>query len=291
LANLLMQAAVDGILIGLVYAVIAIGLSLALGVLGVINVSHSAFIMLGSFFALGMLTFLRLDPVISFVIAIPVFFGAGALVHRLLIRRVERAPATIGILILFGLMVVIETAGILAWTTDTRVITVGYSNVHAAVGPLTIAWVRVIAGALSLALTAAIFAFLRFTMTGRAVLAVAQNRDAATMLGIDAGRLSTVVFGLGIGAAGAGGVAVAMIFPFAPQDQIQWLAWSFLVVVLGGLGRVENTLLAGLVIGLIQSFAGALLPFSDVYLLLYLLLFAILIVRGQGLSGVRRREL
>ncbi|HVB52937.1 MAG TPA: branched-chain amino acid ABC transporter permease [Candidatus Acidoferrales bacterium] len=289
--NLLLQAAVDGILIGLVYAVMSVGLSLSMGILGVLNVSHSAFIMLGSFFALGMLVFLHLDPVIAFVLAVPLFFVVGAAVHRLLIRRVERAPATIGILILFGLMVVIETGGILAWTTDTRVLTTGYTNLHFALGPLTIGWVQVLAGLLALALTGAIYAFLRFTMNGRAILAMAQNRDAAAMLGMDTDRLAMIVFGIGIGAAGAGGVAIAMIFPFDPQDQIQWLSWAFLVVVLGGLGRVENTLLAGLVIGLIQSLAGTLLPFRYVYLILYLLLFAILVVRGEGLSGVRRRAL
>ncbi|HZV50912.1 MAG TPA: branched-chain amino acid ABC transporter permease [Candidatus Dormibacteraeota bacterium] len=289
--SLLLQAAVDGILLGLIYTIMALGLSLILGVLGVINVAHSVFIMLGSFFALGLLTLLHLDPAVSFVLSVPVFFLAGAAVYRLLIQRVQRAPATIGILVLFGLMVVVETAGILLWTTDTRVITVGYSNLRLSAGPVTVNGARLVAGGLSLLATAAAYWFLKRTLTGRAVVAMADNRDAASVLGMDVDRLSMLIFGLGIAAAGAGGVAIGMTFPFAPQDHIQWLAWAFLIVIVGGLGRVESTLLGGLVIGLVQTLAGVLLPFSWVFLLMYLLLLVLLIVRGQGLAGARRREL
>src|SRR5579884_2069037 len=287
--SLLLQAVVDGILLGLIYTIMALGLSLILGVLGVINVAHSVFIMLGSFFALGLLTLLHLDPAVSFVLSVPVFFLAGAAVYRLLIQRVQRAPATIGILVLFGLMVVVETAGILLWTTDTRVITVGYSNLRLSAGPVTVNGARLVAAGLSLLATAGAYGFLKRTLTGRAVLAMADNRDAASVLGMDVGRLSMLIFGLGIAAAGAGGVAIGMTFPFAPQDHIQWLAWAFLIV--GGLGRVESTLLGGLVIGLVQTLAGALLPFSWVFLLMYVLLLVLLIVRGQGLAGAQRREL
>jgi branched-chain amino acid transport system permease protein len=289
--SLLLQAVVDGILLGLIYTIMALGLSLILGVLGVINVAHSVFIMLGSFFALGLLTFLHLDPAVAFVLSTPVFFLAGAAVYRLLIQRVQRAPATIGILVLFGLMVVVETAGILLWTTDTRVITVGYSNLRLSAGPVTVNGARLVAAGLSLLATAGAYGFLKRTLTGRAVLAMADNRDAASVLGMDVGRLSMLIFGLGIAAAGAGGVAISMTFPFAPQDHIQWLAWAFLIVIVGGLGRVESTLLGGLVIGLVQTLAGALLPFSWVFLLMYVLLLVLLIVRGQGLAGAQRREL
>src|SRR5579884_3093026 len=161
--SLLLQAVVDGILLGLIYTIMILGL------LGVINVAHSVFIMLGSFFALGLLTFLHLDPAVAFVLSTPVFFLAGAAVYRLLIQRVQRAPATIGILVLFGLMVVVETAGILLWTTDTRVITVGYSNLRLSAGPVTVNGARLVAGGLSLLATAAAYWFLKRTLTGRAV--------------------------------------------------------------------------------------------------------------------------
>src|SRR5581483_2281558 len=121
--------------------------------------------------------------------------------------------------------------------------------------------------------------------------AMGQNRDAALSVGIDVRKLSAVMFGLGIACAGAAGVALAMVFPFSPNTQVQWLAWAFLVVILGGLGTVENTLFAGMAVGLIQTVCTALLPFDYVYLALYVLLAAILIVRREGLSRTMRRAI
>ena len=131
-----------------------------------------------------------------------------------------------------------------------------------------------IAGFLALLLIALFWAFLKFTLTGRAIRAMGQDRDAAS-----------------IACAGAAEVALAMVVPFSPNTQVQWLAWAFLVVILGGLGKVENTLAAGLVVGLIQTVCTALLPFDYVYLVLYLLLAAILILRREGLSRAARRAI
>jgi branched-chain amino acid transport system permease protein len=118
-----------------------------------------------------------------------------------------------------------------------------------------------------------------------------QSREAAIALGINVRRLSAIMFGLGIACAGAAGVALAMLFPFSPNTQVQWLAWAFLVFILGGLGGVGNTLLAGIVVGLIQMSAAAFLPFDYVYLILYVALAAILVVCREGLSGARRRAI
>lgn len=282
---------VDGVLLGLVYAIAALGLSLIMGVMGIINVAHSAFIMLGSFLALGLLAWAHIDPIASFFIALPIFFVLGVATYRLIVTRVERAHQTQGLIAMFGLMVLIENLGTIAWTTDTRVITVGYSNANVTLGPLLIADAPLIAGALALFLIAGFRLFLHSTLIGRAIRAMGQNRDAALALGVNVRRLSAVMFGLGIASAGAAGVALGMIFPFAPQTQIQWLAWAFLIVVLGGLGRVESTLLSALAVGLIQTAATAFLPFDDVYLILYVALATILVVRRHGLRGVARRAI
>jgi branched-chain amino acid transport system permease protein len=282
---------VDGVLLGLVYAVAGLGLSLIMGIMGVVNVAHSAFIMLGSFFAFELFRRLGIDPVGSFFISFPFFFALGAIVYRALVARVELAPQTQGLVAMFGLMVLIENLGTIAWTTDTRVITTAYTNSSVVLGPLILANVRLIAGGLALLLIAVFWAFLRFTLVGRAIRAMGQNRDAAISLGINVRQLATVMFGLGIACAGAAGVALAMIFPFSPNTQVQWLAWAFLVVILGGLGGVGNTLAAGIVVGLTQMFAAAFLPFDYVYLILYVALAAILVVRREGLSGPLRRAI
>jgi branched-chain amino acid transport system permease protein len=274
----------DGVLLGLIYTITGLGLSLVLGVMGIVNVAHSAFIMLGSFLAFEL--FRRL-----FFIAFPVFFVLGAVVYRTVITRVERAAQTQGLVAMFGLMVLIENLGTIAWTTDTRVITAAYTNSSFSIGGVVIAHVRLIAGLLALALVGLLWAFFRYTLTGRAIRAMGQDRDAAATLGINTRQLSAVMFGLGIACAGAAGVALAMVFPFSPNTQVQWLAWAFLVVILGGLGKVENTLAAGVAVGLIQTICTALMPFDYVYLVLYVLLAVILIVRREGLSGAVRRTI
>jgi branched-chain amino acid transport system permease protein len=286
-----LQIIADGILLGLVYAVVGLGLSLLLGIMGIINVAHSAFIMLGAFFTLGMLEMLHVDPILSFALAMPVFFAVGALVFRTIIIRMERAEQNQSLVAMFGLMVLIENVGTIFWTTNTRVITVGYSNIRLHLGAVTVPTVRVVAGLLAVALIGAFWVFLNRTLTGRAIRAMAQNQDAAVAAGINVTRLSLVMFALGIGAAGAAGVVIAMVFPFAPQTQIEWLSWSFLIVILGGFGRVENTLAAGVLTGLIQTVATALMPFDYVYLLLYVALATVLVLRREGLRGAVRRTI
>ncbi len=206
-----------GILLGAVYAVAALGLSLTMGIMGVVNVSHSAFVMLGSFLALELLERLGVDPIASFFIALPLFFAIGAIVYQVIVRWVERAQQTQGLVALFGLMVLIESLGTMVWTTNTRVVTSSYSNAHLTIAGATLANVSLIAGALALALLAAFWVFLRYTLTGRAIRAMGQDRAAARSLGVDVGQLSTIMFGLGIASAGAAGVVIGMVFPFAPQ--------------------------------------------------------------------------
>ncbi len=281
----------DGVLLGLVYAIAALGLSLIMGIMGVVNVAHSAFVMLGSFFAFELFRRLGIDPIGSFFISLPLFFAVGAIVYRVLVARVERAQQTQGLVAMFGLMVLIENLGTIAWTTDTRLITAPYTNTSFILGPLILANVKLIAGALALLLISAFWLFLRFTLIGRGIRAMGQNRDAAISLGINVRALATIMFGLGIACAGAAGVALAMIYPFSPNTQVQWLAWAFLVVILGGLGGVGSTLAAGIVVGLIQMLAAAFLPFDYVYLILYVALAAILVVRREGLSGAMRRAI
>lgn len=281
----------DGILIGLIYAGAGVGLSLILGIMGIVNVAHSAFMMLGSYFAFELFRRLGLDPILSLVLALPLFFGLGIVVYRLIVSRIERAAQTQGLVAMFGLMVLIENLGVIAWTTDSRVITASYTNESVVIGAITLPQVKLITGMMALLLIGALWAFLRFSLTGRAIRAMGQDRDAAMTLGVDVRRLSAVMFGLGIACAGAAGVMLAMIFPFSPSTQVQWLAWSFLVVILGGLGGVGGTLVAGLVVGLIQTVGTAFLPFDYVYLILYVLLAVILVVRREGLSSVARRTI
>jgi branched-chain amino acid transport system permease protein len=291
MVSAILQIIADGVLLGLIYAVAALGLSLVLGIMGIINVAHSAFIMLGAFFALELFDHLHLDPIASFVVSIPFFFLVGALVFQVIVRRMVASEQNQGLVAMFGLMVLIENVGTIVWTTNTRVVSTPYSYFQLNLGTLTVPAVRVIAGLLALVLIGGLWLFLNRTMTGRAIRAMGQDSNAAVAVGIDVSKLSMVMFGLGIASAGAAGVIIAMIFPFAPQTQIEWLSWAFLIVILGGFGRVEHTLAAGVLTGLVQIVATVWLPFDYVYLLLYVALAAVLVVRREGLRGAVRRTI
>ena len=279
-------ALADGVLLGLIYALLGLGLGIVLGLMGVVNMAHGAFVMLGSFLAYELSRRFGIDPVTSLFLALPLFFAVGCLVYRALVSRVAQGS---GLLAMFGLMVLLESLGTILWTNDSRVLAGPHSDSSITLGGIALAQVRLLAGGVALILIGSVWAFLRFTLTGRAVRAVGQNRAAATALGIDASRLAATTFGLGIACAGAAGTVLAMVFPFSPNTQVQWLPWAFLVAILGGLGNIANLLAAGLAIGLLQTLCTAVLPFDYVYLALYLLLAATLILRRQGLGGAIRR--
>ncbi len=287
---LITQALINGILLGLIYTAMAVGLSLTMGVMGIVNVAHSTFIMLGSYAAFEFFRQLGLDPIVSILIVIPLFFIIGALLERGLMRHVARAAPTIGLLILFGVLVILESSAILIWTTDTRVITANYGS-SIILDDFIVARPRLYAGILALIMVGLTYFLLQRTMLGKGIRAMAQNRDAATMMGIDVERLSMIVFGIGTATAAVGGVALAMVFPFTPQDHIRWLAWAFLVVVVGGLGNVRNTLIAGLVVGITETVSGVLFPFQYVPVVIYSFLALALIVKGQGLAGTKQRTI
>jgi branched-chain amino acid transport system permease protein len=285
------QAVLDGLLLGLVYTVAALGLSLSLSVMGIVNVAHSTFIMVGSFFALTLLQEAGIDPLITMALAVPVFFAWGALLDVLLLRRVADSGEELGLLMLFGVLVVIETVSMMIWTTDTRVITTGYSDNAVEIGPFRVGLTRILAGAAALLLIALTAAFFQRTLLGKGIRAMAQNRDVVQVLGMSTRKLSMIGFGIAVATAGAAGVALSINFSFAPQLHIQWLAWAFLVVIVGGLGGVRGALIGGVFVGVLQAVLATYISFQYVYLIVYTILIFALLVRSQGLAGVRERTL
>ncbi len=289
--TLMAQTLLNGALLGLIYTLMSVGLSLTMGVLGLVNVAHSTFVMLGSFLAWELLQRFGLDPLLAVVVALVAFFLGGVLVDRVVVRRLADPADAVAVLALFGLLVLIESAATLVWTTDTRVLRVAYGGAPLAAGPFALSPPRLVAAALALVLVAALDLLLGRTLLGKAMRAVGQNRDAAVIMGIDVQWVSTIVVALGTAMAAVSGIALAMVFPFAPPDHMRWLAWAFLVVVVGGLGSVRRTVLAGLVVGVLEALSGVLLPFQYVYLVVYGVLALALMVRSQGLAGARARTI
>ncbi|QBI20891.1 branched-chain amino acid ABC transporter permease [Egibacter rhizosphaerae] len=285
------QTTISGILLGLVYTAVGVGLSLTMGVLRIVNVSHSAFLIFAAFLTITLVNNWGLDPFLAGALIVPIFAVAGYLVGSTTIRRIAREPATTGLLALFGVMVFLESLAIVIWTTDTRSMATGYLDAALRGFGVSVPLTRLAGAAIAAVAVVALYLFLQRTMTGRSIRAMAQNRDAAALVGIRVDRLDALVFAIGTALAAVGGVALAIVFSLTPQMHVVWLAWAFLVVVVGGLGNVRNTAAAALLLGLVESFAGVLLPFHYTYILVYGLLAAALLFRSEGLFGSKARTI
>lgn len=286
-----LQSLINGALLGGVYGGLAMGLSLLLGVLRVVNLAHSAVLIFGALLYWQFVNGLGLDPLLMIlpVVAVAYFFGLG--VHRGITQYLARESDSTVILAFFGLMIILESVAIMIWTTDTRTVSLGYLSGVVHLGELNIPVARIVAALITFVVLVALHLFLTRTLTGAAIRGMAQNPDVATMVGINVNKLSRRVFGVGIAFAAFGGTVLALVSSFNPQEHTRWLAWAFLVVILGGLGSAMRTLVAGIAVGIFETVVGLLIPFQFTYLALYGLLAVVLLVRNEGLGSVKQRTL
>jgi branched-chain amino acid transport system permease protein len=282
----LLQAVVSGLLLGGVYALAAVGLSLIWGVMKVVNVAHGVLALLASYLALTLYQ-RGLDPVISIALIAPVFFVLGLAVERVFVHPVLRRPEMDSLLVLFGATIALENVIQRIWSADFRTLNPSYSGTSLAVGGLNVSIARGLAFVLSVAAVFALSALLTRTHLGRAIRATAQNRPTAMLAGIDADRIALIAFGLGTALAGVAGVALALIYSFYPTVHFFWIVKAFLVVVLGGVGNVRGTLAAALLLGVAEGVLGSLVSFAWVDVSVYVLLMLVLLLRPRGLYGFR----
>lgn len=282
----LLQAVVSGLLLGGVYALAAVGLSLIWGVMKVVNVAHGVLALFASYLALTLYQ-RGLDPVISIALIAPMFFMLGLLVERVFVHPVLRRPEMDSLLVLFGATIALENVIQRVWSADFRTLNPWYSGTSLAVGGLNVSIARGLAFVLSLAAVFALSALLTRTHLGRAIRATAQNRPTAMLAGIDVDRIALIAFGLGTALAGVAGVALALIYSFYPTVHFFWIVKAFLVVVLGGVGDVRGTLAAALLLGVAEGLLGSLVSFAWVDVSVYVLLMLVLLLRPRGLYGFR----
>lgn len=284
------QLVVNGLLLGGIYAAMAFGLALTLGIMRVINVAHSTFIILGAYLGFEMWRRTGLHPLLV-APAIAVVVGAlGMLVARYVVEPLKNAHETVTLVALFGVMIILETAVTLVWTADTRRVQTSLSGRSLDIGVATLPLSRTLAAASCVAVLLVLHVFMTRHPVGKALRAMAENRDMAALLGVDTRRLSVLVFSAGVGLAAFSGAALSTVFPFTPQVHFTWLAWAFLVVVIGGLGSVTSTLLAGLAVGLVETFLATVVDFQFVYLVMYGVLGLALLFKTEGLSSVASRR-
>jgi branched-chain amino acid transport system permease protein len=284
---LVFQSLISGIMMGSVYALLGVGFSLSWGVMKVINISHAAFGLIAAFLAYSLLQAWGLDPILSIGLSVPLLFFAGCIIYRLFISPITQAKEVIvsSMILTFGIAIILENLMLLIWSPDPRVLTTGYTSKVFILGPLYFQYSR-LAGFIMAALGVwVIHSFLKKTYIGKAVRAAWQQPEAAQLYGVNLKRISMITFGLAVASAGAGGVSLAFLYSFEPHTHNIWLIYLFLVVIVGGVGNVLGTALAGLIIGVITGLSLAFLPYQWVNLLTFGLLMIILIFRPHGLFG------
>jgi branched-chain amino acid transport system permease protein len=283
----IVQALVNGLLVGGVYAVVSIGLTLVFGVMSIVNFAQAEFLMLGMFVAFFCWQQFGLDPLVGALFAFVVVFAFGMLVQRVLVERVLRAPEVAQIFLTVGLLIVLENAALLAFGSGFRSVRVPYQTAAVELGGLIVGVPYLLAFTVSLVAGTLLWAFMRFTWVGQAMRATAQDAEAALSLGINARRIRQVAFGLGVGLTAFGGAVILPYFTASPTVGGQFVVLMFTAVVLGGLGNVLGAVLGGLAVGVVQTLSTLVLPIQLQNLVLFVVFILVLALRPEGLLRQR----
>ncbi|WP_116050272.1 branched-chain amino acid ABC transporter permease [Amycolatopsis palatopharyngis] len=285
---LLLQSLVLGVLLGGLYALLAAGLTLYFGVMRVVMIAHSAFLILAAYLAWFFTTRTGFDPLLSLVITVPLFFGTGVVMQRLLISRLRPATLTMmSVLLTFSIALLIEGTLGFAFTGTHRRIRLPYSGAHFELFGASIAVVKLIAFGLAAVSLAGLFVLLKMTRFGQALRATIQHRDAAQLVGINTDRVAGYGFGLGLATAAIGGTALSLDSTIYPSLHWHWIGPLMAIIVVGGLGSIPGAAIAAMALGLGQSLLQIPLGTTWAQTFFYIALFATLMLRPQGFFGGR----
>ncbi len=285
-----LQLLANGIVLGGLYAAIAVGFSLVWGVLNVINILHGSFIVLGSYVAFFLFAYAGLHPFLAIGPAAAVLFALGYAVQAGFLNRVISAPVLITLTLTFGLDLVLNNAMLIAFTADYRKVNLASPLPALVLGPVLVPGDRLAAMVLALGLTYGLYRLLRDSSVGRAIVAVRMDREAASLMGVNVPRINAVTFAVGAMMAGATGALLSIVYPISPLNSTLFLGKAFVVCVLGGLGSVPGALVGGLALGIIESFGGYALGPEHAVTLSFGLLLLLLFVRPSGILGKKGYE-
>lgn len=282
----LLQSLANGLLIGSVYALIAVGLTLVFGVMDIVNFAHAEFLMLGMFGGYVAAHYFGIDPLVAAPLVGVVVFVLGALLERAVIEPIIKAPPLAQVMATVGLGLMLSNGAAALMGNDFRSVKTSYQTTSIDVLGLRLSATYLYAAVYALVVAVLLALFLNKTEFGKAMRATAQNRGAAVLMGINPKRMYMIAFGLGVGLAALAGSAIVpytVVYPFVGQ---QYVLIMFTVVVLGGLGSVRGAIFAGLAVGVIQSVTTMFLA-SELQNLVVFVVFLVVLVLGPG--GVMRR--
>ncbi|HXD68942.1 MAG TPA: branched-chain amino acid ABC transporter permease [Gaiellales bacterium] len=288
--HLVVQAIILGLLTGGVYALMASGLTLAFGVMRVINVAQGAMIVAGAYVSYTLFTDFHIDPFVSIVLMAPAAFAVGVLLQLVFLRPLRSDEREeLSLLVTWAIALGIEGVLSMIYTTTYRATLPGYVNDSLTIAGYRIAVVRLVAFGISGTILLLLYVVLHRTRLGRSIRATVQNPTAARLLGVDAERVSAYGFGLSVATATAAGAVFGMVEPFNPGSHYDLISRLLTIVVLGGLGSLTGAVLAALVMGVSEAVLAATISPTWSSLVFFVILIAVLVVRPQGLMGATER--
>ncbi|MBW1722411.1 MAG: branched-chain amino acid ABC transporter permease [Deltaproteobacteria bacterium] len=297
-ATLFFQLLIAGILLGGIYALASIGLTLIFGVMKIVNFAHGEFLMLAMYFSYWLFHSLHLDPYISIIVVAPGLFLLGLIVYRIIIKPTIGAPVLAQIFVTVGLSMVIENLALLIWSADFRTVSLDYLQHSILIGPfpslgleeMIINPARLIAFIIGTSLAVAFYLFLKFSYTGKVIRATSQDRSTAQLMGINIDKIYRVTFAIGIFLVGVAGALMIPIYTVHPFVGFEFVLVMFVVVVLGGMGSIVGAMIAGIFIGIIEVFSGYILGPDSKEAIYFLVFIAVLVIKPSGLFGLEGEE-
>jgi len=285
----LLQAILGGALNGGVLALIAVGLTLVFGVMGIINFAHCEFLMVGMYVSYWLFSLLGMDPYLSVIISVPALFVMGVIIQRFLISPVLDAPVNIQVILTIGISLLLQNLALFLFSADPKTINLSYSSKLLIVGDaLFFPWVRIYTFTAALGLSILLYFLLMKTHIGRTLRAAAENRRAALLMGINVERIFVLAFGIGMACAGAAGSLILPFYPASPEAGMHFIMTAFVIVILGTLGNFVGAFIAGIIIGVVQAVGATYLPGGSMYEAVTFVVFVgFMIFRPNGLFGRR----
>jgi branched-chain amino acid transport system permease protein len=279
------ESLLNGLLVGGVYSLMAIGLTLVFGVMKVINFAHGSLIMLGMYTAYWSVALLHVDPYLSIPIAFAVLFVIGASFQKFLINPILDAPEHNQLLLTLGVSLVMENFAVFLWSPDYRVMKTSYAGINFYMGDVSLSLVRLLAFGFAMLLSAIIYLMLTRTDLGKAIRAASEEPRGALLMGINVRRIYLITFGIGAACAGVSGAAITPFIPVYPYVGWLFVITAFVVVVLGGMGNILGAFVGGLIIGLADSVGAMFLPGSMKSIISFTIFILILLFKPTGLFG------
>lgn len=284
-AELVFNVAIQGILTGLVYGLMALGLSVIFGVVRVVNFAHGEMMTIASYAAIVAFGAWNIDPLVAMVPIAVILFAIGYAMQAVLINPFINRPEHSQFMLLAAVALIMVNGLLMIFGPDARNVLVDYALDSIEIGPLLVDKVRVITAALAMAITAGLFAFFKLSRTGKAIRACADNHLGALVVGLNVKQLYALTFGLGSACVGAAGAMMALLIDTTPNIGPAFTLQAFVIVIVGGLGSMPGALLGGVLIGLSEAMSGLFFAPSAKSMFAIAILILVLLFRPQGLLG------